>query len=74
MTLAGEQTAYASRMDRVAVYGFRYFDRESREWTRAPDLATEHAIHEIAANVLPDTEHVVPASQVGPTGFLRRVP
>lgn len=61
-------------MDRVAVYGFKYFDRESREWTRAPDLATEQAIREIAAVVLPETGQVVPVAQVGPTGLLRREP
>jgi len=61
-------------MDRVAVYGFKYFDRDSGAWTLAPDLATEQAIHEIAADVLPETGQVVPVAQVGPTGLLRRAP
>lgn len=60
------------RMDRVAVFAFNYFDRESQEWTRAPDLATEQAIRETKCEVLPDTAQEVAASRVARSGILRR--
>ena len=59
-------------MDRVPVYAFTYFDRESGEWKRAPDFATEDAIREMAANILPDSIQEVERQQVSRSGLVQR--
>lgn len=59
-------------MHSVPVYDFEYFDRNSREWKRAPDSATKEAIREMDVIILPETEKIVPDSRVARSGMLRR--
>ena len=59
-------------MDHVTVYAFKYFDRESGKWKRAPDFATEFAIREMAANILPDSIREVERQHVSRSGLVQR--
>ncbi|MEO5677395.1 MAG: hypothetical protein ABIQ84_07595 [Usitatibacter sp.] len=58
-------------MNSVLVYDFDYFDRNSGAWQRAPDSATREAIREMDVVILPETEKMVPDSQVARSGLLR---
>ena len=61
------------RMAKIPVYQFEYFDRESRTFIVANDLATEAAIKSFGGVVLRATAQVVDESAVAAvSGIVRR--
>jgi hypothetical protein len=62
-------------MPRIKVFRFRYFNRASQRVETSSDQATEEAIREIGAELIPDSGTEVDTGRVGqPSGFVMRNP
>jgi hypothetical protein len=58
-------------MDKVRVYRFRYFDRDTGTMCVAPDFATAAAIHDMCGEALVETGRDVDPAAVAQCGLLR---
>ena len=63
------------RMPSIKVFRFRYFNRASQRVEISNDQATEEAIREIGAEIIPGSDTEVDIGLVGqPSGFVMKHP